>query len=141
MGVFLRTPHNYDADLVSFETGLACDDPSLAIQSAKDEADINTIVRRFGLTGELPSDVAMPRSGDFAGVPDFHGAMNLVRQAQEEFLRVPAEIRARFGNDPGAFIAFCEDPANLEEARRLGLAKPVAPTVASSGGDAPAAGA
>ncbi len=107
----------------SFENGLICHDESLAIQSAEEESNINTIVRRFGLTGELPSDVAIPRTGDFTNAPDFHTAMNLVRQAQEEFLRVPADVRARFNNDPGAFISFVDDESNYEEAKRLGLLK------------------
>lgn len=125
--VFLRSPYNYDMDDVSRETGLACDDDSLAVQSALEESDINTIVRRFGLTGELPGDVAMPQSGDYSGVGDFHSAMNVVRQAQEEFLRVPADIRARFLNDPQRFTDFFNDPDNQEEAIKLGLAtrKPV----------------
>lgn len=125
--VFLRSPYNYDMDDVSRETGLACEDESLAVQSALEESDINTIVRRFGLTGELPGDVAMPQSGDYTGIGDFHSAMNVVRQAQEEFLRVPADIRARFSNDPQVFSDFFNDPVNQDEAIRLGLAtrKPV----------------
>ena len=120
-----RTGYNYDTNAVSDETGLTCDDESLAIQSAEEESNINTIVRRFGISGELPSDVAMPRSGDFTNAPDFHTAMNLVRQAQEEFLRVPAEVRARFNNDPGRFIDFVDNSENYEEAKRLGLLKMV----------------
>nr|QJB19444.1 MAG: internal scaffolding protein [Microvirus sp.] len=121
---FIRTEHNYDRDIVSVETGLCCKDESLAIQSAADECDINTIVRRFGLTGELPGDFAMPQSGDFTNVPDYHTAMNLIVTAQNEFLKVPAEIRARFSNDPQAFMEFCESPSNKDEIERLGLAKP-----------------
>ena len=125
--VFLRTEYNYDMDAVSRETGLECQDDSLAVQSAADEVDINTIVRRFGLTGELPGDVDMPQSGDYAGVGDFHAAMNVVRKAEEEFMRVPAELRARFQNDPQRFSDFFNDPGNQEEAIKLGLAtrKPV----------------
>lgn len=125
--IFLRTEFNYDMDAVSRETGLLCEDDSLAVQSAKDETDINTIVRRFGLTGELPGDVDMPQSGDYAGIGDFHSAMNVIRKAEEEFLRVPAEIRARFVNDPQRFSDFFNDPENQEEAIKLGLAtrKPV----------------
>lgn len=126
--IFLRSANNYDMDAASNETALHCKDESLTVQSAAEECDINTIVRRFGITGELPSNVAMPVSGDFTGVVDFHGAMNLVRQAQEEFLRVPAEVRARFLNDPGRFIEFFDDPANADEAKKLGLLRePVAP--------------
>lgn len=125
--VFLRSPYNYDMDDASNASGLLCEDESLAVQSSRDECDINTIVKRFGLTGELPGDVDMPQSGDYSGIGDFHSAMNVVRQAQEEFLRVPADIRARFANDPQAFSEFFNDPANQDEAIRLGLAsrKPV----------------
>lgn len=118
---FIRTPYNYDMDSVSRETGLACLDESLALQSAAEEADINTIVRRFGLTGELPQDLEMPQSGDYSGATDFHSAMNVVRRAQEEFLKVPADIRARFQNDPQMFADFFNDDKNRPEAIRLGL--------------------
>lgn len=124
---FVRSPYNYDVDAASNESALNCEDESLAVQSARDECDINTIVKRFGLTGELP-DVAMPQSGDFVGIGDFHSAMNLVRQTEEQFLRVPAEIRARFNNDPARFMAFVEDDSNYDEARKLGLLRdPVKP--------------
>jgi phage internal scaffolding protein len=124
--MFIRSVFNYDRDSASAASGLVCDDESRTIQSAKDESDINTIVRKFGLTGELPNDLKMPQSGDFTDVPDFHTAMNLVRSAQEEFLRVPAEIRARFANDPQRLMQFVEDESNRDEARKLGfLADPV----------------
>lgn len=118
---FLRTPFNYDRDSASFDDGLFCEDCSLAQQSALEESDINTIVRRFGLTGELPSGVRAPTYEDFTGVVDFHTAMNAVAQAHEAFDLMPASIRARFDNDPGLFVDFCSDPANYDEAERLGL--------------------
>ncbi|WNK14222.1 MAG: internal scaffolding protein [Microvirus sp.] len=131
MSVFLRSPYNYDMDKVSLETGLSCPEDSLTVQSAAEDADINTIVKRFGLTGELPGDIQMPQSGDFAGVGDFQSAMNVVRAAQEEFMRVPAHIRARFSHDPHLFSEFFNDPSNLDEAVALGLAtrRPVDPAL------------
>lgn len=120
--VFLRSPYNYDMDAATLESALECKDESRAIQSAAEECDINTIVRRFGLTGELPGNIQMPQSGDFAGVGDFHSAMNVVRAAQDEFMRVPAEIRARFNHDPQLFSEFFNDPSNQDEAIRMGLA-------------------
>ena len=130
--MFIRSSFNYDRDAVSNETALECLDESKAIQSAEEESNINTIVRRFGISGELPNQVAMPQSGDFTNIPDFHTAMNLVRQAQQEFVRVPAEIRARFNNDPGRFMDFFDDPANYDEALKLGLVN-VRPLVPPSG--------
>lgn len=126
---FLRTPYNYDTMQASDASALECLDESLAIQSAKEDSDINTIVRRFGLSGELPSNLNMPVSGDFTGIGDFHSAMNLVRRAQEEFLRVPADVRARFNNDPARFMEFFDDPANADEARRYGMLRDPVPAV------------
>lgn len=121
--MFIRSAYNYDVDLASLEAGLEVPEgDDFTQQQFKEEVDINTIIKRFGLTGELPENLAMPQSGDFTGISDFHTAMNLVRASQEEFMRVPAEIRARFNNDPGRFIEFVEDDKNYDEAIKLGLA-------------------
>lgn len=125
--VFLRTPYNYNMDAASVESGLRCEDESLAVQSAKEECDINTIVRKFGLTGELPSDVKMPMSGDYTNVLDYQSALNVVIAADDAFMEFPAEVRARFANDPQKLFEFVSDKANLDEARKLGLAIPAAP--------------
>ena len=127
IGFFLRAPFNYDVDKASEESGLACDpDEGMTQQQFADECDINKIVERFGLTGQLPENLRMPVSGDFTGVTDFHSAMNIVRLAEEEFMRVPAKVRERFGNDPGALMAFLDDPGNRDEAVKLGLVNPPA---------------
>ena len=118
---FLRTPYNYDVDKVSDETGLACQDPSLAQQNFKDESDINFIVRQFGLTGELPGKPLSPQYGDFTGVLDYHSAVNAVLAAQDEFMDLPAQMRARFNNDPAELIDFLGKEENREEAIKLGL--------------------
>lgn len=118
---FLRTPYNYDVDKVSDETGLECPDPSLAQQNFKDESDINYIVRQFGLTGELPNQTISPQYGDFTGVLDYHSAVNAVLAAQDEFMDLPAQMRARFDNDPAKLIDFLGKEENREEAIKLGL--------------------
>ena len=117
----LRAPFGYDVDAASAEAGLLCKDESLAQQQFKEECDINEIVRRFGLTGTMPEGVSMPVTGDFTGVVDFHSALNLVRQAEDGFMELPGELRARFANDPGALLAFLDDDRNREEAVKLGL--------------------
>lgn len=119
---FVRSAYNYDVDEVSNASGLTCSDASLAKQSFREECDINTIVRNFGLTGQLPDDVRPPTYGDFSGIFDFHSAMNAVAEAQEAFDALPAEVRARFHNDPGAFVDFCSNPENLPDLRKMGLA-------------------
>ena len=121
--MFVRSgfPFNYDADLASDESGLFCGDVSRAKQSFAEEVDINTIVRRFHLTGELPSDVRVPQYGDFEAVFDFHSAMNVVAEAREAFDRMPADVRARFHNEPQEFLTFVLDEQNRAEAVKLGV--------------------
>lgn len=128
---FVRNPHNYDVDEASMASGLVCEDPSLAKQSFAEEADINTIVRRFGLTGQLPVGVRAPTYGDFTGIDNYHEAANAIAAANEAFERMPAEVRARFENDPGKFVDFCSEPENAEEALKLGLVLPKAAALAS----------
>lgn len=101
---------------------LICADPSRAIQSQKDESDINTIVRNFGVTGRVPVGIRVPAYGDYDQVNDYRSAIEAVRAAEASFLKVPAEIRARFHNDPQAFAEFCLNRDNLPQLRDWGLA-------------------
>lgn len=121
---FVRTPYNYNMMEASNASGLRCEDPSLAVQDQRDEVDINTIVKRFGLTGKLPEDIRAPTYGDFTGITDYQSALNAVIAADEAFMAMPADVRARFGNDPAAFVDFCSDAKNAEEAAKLGLLSP-----------------
>lgn len=125
---FVRTPYNYDVDKASSDTGLKCDDPSLAQQHCRDECDINYIVERFGVTGVLPPvDRPAPTYGDFTGVYDYRSALDAVMAADDAFMSLPPKIRERFANDPAALVDFCSDPANRSEAMELGLIPPSAP--------------
>lgn len=121
---FLRSAFNYDMNAASEASALYTepDAPSRTVQSAKDDADINVIVKRFGLTGAMPQNLRLPQYGDYTGINDFHSAMNVVRQAQETFMELPADVRARFGNDPQAFLEFASDPENFKELVKMGLA-------------------
>lgn len=118
---FLRTPYNYDTDAASNESGLHCEDASLAQQHFKDECDINNILRQFNITGLLPEHTLSPRYGDFTGIGDYHTALNQVIAAEDEFMSLPATLRARFGNDPAQLIEFLDKPENKNEAINLGL--------------------
>lgn len=128
--IFLRTGYNYDRNAASIASGLNCKDPTRAKHSFKEEADINTIVKRFKLTGQLPENIRMPVSADFTEILDFQTAMNAIRAGEESFAAMPSNVRARFQNDPARFVEFCLDPENQAEAEKMGLVaprKPVAP--------------
>ena len=109
---------------VSEATGLRCDDPSLTQQSQAEDADINVLVRRFGLTGQMPESVRLPVYMDFDEVFDFATAQRAVLAARQQFMQIPADVRSRFDNDPQKFLEFCTNVENLPEMRKLGLAKP-----------------
>jgi len=121
---FLRTPYNYDTDAASNESGLHCEDASLAQQHFKDECDINNILRQFNITGLLPEAPLSPRYGDFTGIGDYHTALNQVIAAEDEFMSLPATLRARFDNDPAQLIEFLDNQENKDEAIKLGLVNP-----------------
>jgi len=131
---FVRNPYNYDMDEVSNETGLKCEDKSLAQQHMRDECDINVIVERFGVTGQLPVKAIEPSYGDFSGVTDYHTALNKIKAAEAEFMALPAKLRAKFDHNPNALLNFLENEANRDEAIQLGLidGEPVAAPIVSS---------
>lgn len=118
---FVRNPYNYDADKVSDQTGLLCEDESRTEQQHAAEADINYIAERFMRTGQLTVPIHMPEQGDFQDAPDFQTAQNLIVQAKHEFMLMPPKLRSRFQNDPAQLMDFLADPENRDEAIKLGL--------------------
>jgi hypothetical protein len=120
-GVFLRTEYNYNTNKASKESGIDTGTETKVKASFKEECDINVIVRRFGVTGQLPNNIRTPTYGDFTNIPTFHEAMNACRGAEESFMKLRSDIRAKFGNDPGAFVEYCSDPENREQLKKWGL--------------------
>ena len=120
--MFTRTPFNYDRNEASRLGAKMFPKETLAQQNFRDQCDINRIVKQYGVTGQVPVTLRTPIQEDFVAVTDYHTAMTAVRKGQESFESLPAEVRYRFKNDPGRFVDFCLDPANLDEAIKLGLA-------------------
>lgn len=56
----------------------------------------------------------------------FHEMLNQVADAKYAFASLPATVRARFSNDPYQALRFVDDPKNLPEAIKLGIASPAA---------------
>lgn len=133
MRQFIRSANNYSFSTASARHVVVNDKPSLTRQAEAVDADINVIVRRFGVTGVLPSVPVPPTYADFGDVFDFQSAANLVRQSVESFQALDVEVRSRFGHDPKRFVDFCSavddkgNLLNLSEMRKMGLALPEAP--------------
>lgn len=100
---------------------VVCSDKSRTLQSEKNDADINVIVKRFGVTNTLPILTKFPTFQEFRDVFDFQSAANVIRSAVLSFERLPAEVRKRFGNSPQEFLTFMGKEDNIEEKRKLGL--------------------
>lgn len=103
--MFVRSAFNFDAEANSNANVLDTGDESLTQQSFKDECDINVILKRFAVTGEMPDNVRVPQYGEFEESFDFMSSMNVIRAAEESFAAMPAAIRERFNNDPGPFFS------------------------------------
>lgn len=120
---FVRSAYNYDMNEASDASGLYCPEDSLTVQSELESTDINVILKKFGVTGQLPA-VRAPMSGDFTGIEDFQSAAQAVREAEARFLELPADVRYRFANDPQRLLDFVSDDKNRDEAVKLGLVLP-----------------
>ncbi|WNK14330.1 MAG: internal scaffolding protein [Microvirus sp.] len=131
--IFVRSAFGYDTNVASREAGLECKDPSKTVQSTAAEADINVILKSFGVTGMLPQVARPPTYEDFSeAVGDFQSAQNLIVEANRSFMGLNADVRARFGNDPGAFVEFCSQEGNRGDMEKWGLTLPRKPVETTS---------
>ncbi len=101
----------------------ATEGPSLTKQSFREECQISNIMRKYEKTGLLEHvNKHEGNYGDFSNHVDYLSSVLLVRNADEMFMKLPASIRRRFGNDSAEFLEFVQDPGNREAMIALGLA-------------------
>lgn len=124
---YLRaSTYDYDTNAAGDETAIECKDKTLTQQHMKDECNINKLVERFVVTGEIPQMNMPPLQGDFTNAPTYQEALNLMVAAKQSFMQQPADVRSRFDNDAGRFVDFCTNESNRDELRRMGLWSPEA---------------
>ena len=102
-------------------------------QQFKDEVDINRIMKKY--RAGVPITHLNRGAGfyaDFTEVKDYGSALNSLAKAQSSFMQLPAQLRARFGNDPGQLLQFLSDKNNRDEAIKLGLVTATAPNANDS---------
>ena len=109
--------------------GVKFTQPSVTLQSFKDDADINCIIARYENTGVLV-DPSVPVSrtpnfGDFSDLPTYQEAQNVIIAAKNAFDSLASKIRERFNNDPAAYFDFVRSLQKgseaYDEAIRLGI--------------------
>lgn len=125
---------SYDAKAVSDQTAreAAPHEVYLVQQQFAQEVDINEIVHRFGITGATPFGGAQGVYGDFTGITDYESALAKIKDADARFMKLPAEVRDRFANDPAMLIRAANELPVDEFARRFEL-----PEVPAGGGVQP----
>lgn len=102
-------------------------------QSMKSECDINNIVARFKRTGVLsPVRAGSGVYLDVSTVGDYREACDRVRSADRMFMKLPAKVRAVFGNDPSRFLDAVVDPRRKSELEDLGVFEKAPATPADS---------
>lgn len=119
--VKFRAPHAYDVDQASDEATIKDNGESLTIQSHSEDADINVLMRRFGVIPPQAMEVRTPMYGDFTGIRDFRTAVTVVAEAQDAFLRLPSAIRHTYENDPQLFLQAIETGEAVSVLKAHGL--------------------
>jgi hypothetical protein len=101
--MMVRTPYNYDRDEVSKNTALVFNDETLTQQNFKDDADLNIMIRKYGV---LPVQEVNWNEFDVSVIPsDYHQLQNKLIEADQAFMGLPAELRSQVDNDPAKLLA------------------------------------
>ena len=96
-------------------------------QAFRDDADINQMLAKAQKAGTISHiEKHGAEYGDFTDMPDLLTAHQRMARGVEIFNELPSEVRREFGQDPGAFFKYVNDPANKDDLVRLlpGLARP-----------------
>jgi phage internal scaffolding protein len=97
-------------------------DKSRTQQNFKEKQDVNRILAKYKKTGIINSiNGGEALYGDFSKVSNFQDALELVQNATDEFMEIPAQVRAKFDNDPAKLLDFMDDESNHDKARDMGL--------------------
>lgn len=84
--------------------------PSKTVQSDAHMADIREILRKFEGTGIIDHlSQVDAKFMDVSEFTDYKDLMDHVREAEATFMQLPAEIRAKFGNDVARWLDAAHD--------------------------------
>jgi hypothetical protein len=96
-------------------TTLDCSKPVLTDQSWVKSQNINNIMEKYSKTGVLPQTRQnLAQYLDVSEVPSLEQAHDMVIEARNMFMELPADVRKLMDNDPNKLHEFCSDPSNQE---------------------------
>lgn len=115
-----NTPYGQQPPRCFFETT----GDSLTQVQFQEESEINTILRSHDRNQHIQSiHRGNALYSDFSNVTDFTEALEMIKDANKEFMNIPSDIREKFQNDAGKFYQYASNPDNHEGLVELGLAK------------------
>jgi len=96
--------------------------PSKTDPSFQKDTDVNQILNKFIKTGHITHLSKIQGTyGDVSEIPDLYIALQKIKDAENEFMRLPAKMRRTFHNDPKVMLTFLADPKNDALAIEMGL--------------------
>lgn len=136
-------------DTYEEKQGIIFKEPTMTIQSEKDNCDINVIMNRYATCGTpLPyrTDGVEPVYADVSELGDYMENFQRCKQAEEMFNALPSALRKELDNNPANLISFIQDKKNESRCIEYGLInKPImeaskAPVVVNPNPVAPVSG-
>lgn len=116
-------------DTYQEKKGIEFSEPTMTIQSEKDNCDINVIMNRYATCGTpLPyrTDGVQPVYADVSELGDYMENYQRCKQAEEMFNALPSALRKELDNNPANLLPFIQNEANRERCVEYGLInKPV----------------
>lgn len=117
----VRTPDSPTLH-VDYYTG-----PSETQQQFHDDVDIKTILRKHGVgAGYVPHAVAIPMEffkDNTVSPRDYTEAFNIVQEANEMFMELPADLRRAVHDDPRELLELSQSDAGRKTLVDLGFGK------------------
>ena len=111
-------------DTYEEKQGIIFKEPTMTIQSEKDNCDINVIMDRYATCGTpLPyrTDGVQPVYADVSDLGDYMENFQRCKQAEEMFNALPSALRKELDNNPANLIPFIQDEKNKERCYEYGL--------------------
>lgn len=119
-------------DTYQEKEGIIFKEPTMTIQSEKDNCDINVIMNRYATCGTpLPyrTDGVQPVYADVSELGDYMENYQRCKQAEEMFNNLPSALRKELDNNPANLLPFIQDKKNESRCIEYGLInKPVMET-------------
>lgn len=128
-------------DTYEEKPGIIFKEPTMTVQSEKDNCDINVIMNRYATCGTpLPyrTDGVQPVYADVSELGDYMENYQRCKQAEEMFNALPSALRKELDNNPANLLPFIQNKENESRCIEYGLINkptteaPQAPIVAPS---------